>query len=101
MKPHSSRWFSGVCAAAIDYRNHFFCLYEKNKPSESKTKLREAGNCYKRVLGAAKFEYSKKTKSPSLPRNSAVRTFGELPIVFSTKLNLLYLLYSTARGVVF
>ena len=37
-------------------------MYGKNKPSESKTKLREAGNCYKRVLGAAKFEYAKKTK---------------------------------------
>ena len=37
-----------------------------------------------------------KQKSPSLPRNLACRTFGELSIVFLTKLNLLYLLYSTA-----
>ena len=38
-----------------------------------------------------------KQKHPSLPRNLALRTFGKLPIVFSTKVNLLYLLYSTAR----
>ena len=37
-----------------------------------------------------------KQKSPSFPRNLACRTFGELSIVFLTKLNLLYLLYSTA-----
>ena len=36
-----------------------------------------------------------KQKSPSLPRNLALGTFGELLIVFSTKVNLLYLLCST------
>ena len=36
-------------------------------------------------------------KSPSLPRNLTVGTFGELLIVLSTKVNLLYLFYSTAR----
>ena len=25
-KPHSSRWFSAACAAAIVHRHHFFCL---------------------------------------------------------------------------
>ena len=34
-----------------------------------------------------------KQKSLSLPRNLALRTFGELSIVFSTKVNLLYHLY--------
>ena len=34
-------------------------------------------------------------KSLSLPRNLTLRTFGELPVVFSTKVNLLYLIYST------
>ena len=33
-------------------------------------------------------------KSPSLARNLALRTFGELPVVLSTKVNLLYLLFS-------
>ena len=37
-----------------------------------------------------------KQKSPLLSRNLAVMTFGKLLIVFSTKLNLLYLLYSMA-----
>ena len=37
-----------------------------------------------------------KQKSPSLPRNLAHRTIGELLIMFSTKVNLLYLLYSVA-----
>ena len=38
-----------------------------------------------------------KQKSLSLPRNLALGTFGELLILFSTKVNLLYLLYSTDR----
>ena len=38
-----------------------------------------------------------KQKSPLLPRNVAPVTFGELLIVFSTKVNLLCVLYSTAR----
>ena len=38
-----------------------------------------------------------KQKNPSLPRNLAPRYFDEWVIVFSTKVNLLYLLYSTAR----
>ena len=33
-----------------------------------------------------------KQKSPSLPRNLALRTFGKLLILFSTKVNLPYLL---------
>ena len=35
----------------------------------------------------------RKEKSPSLSTNLAVRTFGEFPLVFSTKINLLYHLY--------
>ena len=38
-----------------------------------------------------------KQKSPSLPRQLALGTFGELLIVFSAKVNLLYLPYSTDR----
>ena len=38
-----------------------------------------------------------KQKSLSLPRNLALETFGELLLVFSTKVNLLYLLFSMAR----
>ena len=38
-----------------------------------------------------------KQKIPSLPRNLTLGTFCELLIVFSTKVNLLYLHYSTDR----
>ena len=95
VKPPSSPWFLAACAAAIVHRNHFFHLYQQNKSSESKVKFRQASNHCKRVLEAAKLAYMLlKQKNPSVPRNLAVRTFGELLIVFSTKVNLLYLLYS-------
>ena len=97
VKPHSSPWFSAACAAAIVHRNHFFHLYQQNKSSESKVKFRQASNCCKRVLEAAKLAYASKTNSPSLPKNLALRTFGKLPIVLSTKVNLLYLLYSMTQ----
>ena len=64
--------------------------------NESKVRFTQASNHYKRVLEAAKLVYANKTnESTSLPTNLALRTFGKLPIVFSTKVNLLYLLYST------
>ena len=62
IKPHSSPWFSAVCAAAIVHRNHFFCLYQQNKSSESKVKFRQASNRCQRVLEAAKLAYATKTK---------------------------------------
>ena len=62
VKPHSSPWFSAACAAAIVHRNHFFRLYQQNKSSESKVKLRQASNRCKRVLEAAKLAYATKTK---------------------------------------
>ena len=34
VKPHSSPWFSAVCAAAIVHRNHFFHLYQRGKSKE-------------------------------------------------------------------
>ena len=58
VKPHSSPWFSAACAAAILHRNHFFCLYQKEKSSDSKVKFRLASNYCKRVLEAAKLAYA-------------------------------------------
>ena len=72
-------------------------LHQQNKSAESKVKFRQASNCCKRVLETAKLAYATKKKSPSLLRNLALRTFGKLLIVFSTKVNLLHLLYSTAQ----
>ena len=92
VKP-SSQWFSAAFAAATDHRNHFFLLYQQSKSFESKVKFRQASNFCKSVLEAAKLAYA--AKCPSLSRKLAVKAFGELLIGFSTKLNLLYLLYST------
>ena len=58
VKPHSSPWFSAACAAAIVHRNHFLCLYQQNKSSESKVKFRQTSNHCKRVLEAAKLAYA-------------------------------------------
>ena len=52
VKPHSSPWFSTACTAAIVHRNNFFCLYQRNKSSESTVKFRQASNHWKRVLAA-------------------------------------------------
>ena len=62
IKPHSSPWFSAACAAAIAHRNHFFCLYQREKSSDSKVKFRQASNRCKRVLEAAKLAYANKAK---------------------------------------
>ena len=59
---HSSTWFPAACAAAIVHRDNFFCLYKQNESSESKVKFRQAINCYKKVLQAAKLAYAKRTK---------------------------------------
>ena len=60
VKPHSSPWFSADCAAAIVNKNHFFHLYQKDKSSGSKVKFRQASNCCRRVLEAAKLAYANK-----------------------------------------
>ena len=62
VKPHSSSWFSAACATAIVDRNHFLPLYQKDKSSDSKVKFRQASNCCKRVLEAAKLLHANKTK---------------------------------------
>ena len=59
---HSSPWFSVACAAAIVHRNHFCCLYQQSKSSESKLKFRQVSNHWKRVLEAVKLAYANKTK---------------------------------------
>ena len=62
VKPHSSPWFSASCAAAIVHRNHFFHLHQKDKSSDGIVKFRQASNCCKSVLEAAKLAYVNKTK---------------------------------------
>ena len=67
VKPHSSPWFSGACAAAIVYGNHFFRLYQKDQSSDSKVKFRQASNLCKRLLEAAKLAYANKTRVHYFP----------------------------------
>ena len=62
VKPLSSPWFLAACAAAIAHRNHFFRLYQKEKSSAFEVNFRQANNCCKRVLEAAKLAYADKTK---------------------------------------
>ena len=76
VKPHSSPWFSAACAAAIVHRNHFFRLYQQNKSSESKVKFRQASNCCKRVLEAAKLAYATTTKVHNFPESWLSGLFG-------------------------
>ena len=83
--PHSSSWFSASCAAGIIHRNQFFRLYQKDTSSGSKVKFRQAGNRCERVLEAANLHVVIKQKSPLFPRNLVLVTFGELPIVFLTR----------------
>ena len=57
-KPPSSPWFSAACTAAIVHRNHFFSLYQKNKPWNSKVKFIRTSNHCKMVLEGAKLAYA-------------------------------------------
>ena len=89
VKPHSSPWFSAVCAAAIIHRNYFFVC--TNKSSDRLVIVAKG------FLKLPNLHMLPKRRSPSLSRNLAFGTFGKLLTVFSAKVNLLYLLYSTAR----
>ena len=67
VKPHSSPRFSAASASAIVHRNHFFCLYQREKSSDSKAKFRQASNRCKRVLEAAKLTCANKTRVHYFP----------------------------------
>ena len=54
-------------------------------------------NFAKRLVKLPSLHMLIKRKSPSLPRNLALGALDELPILFSTMVNLLYLLYSSTR----
>ena len=88
MKPHSSSWSSATCAAAIVHSsNHFFRLYQQYKLFESKLKLRQVSNHWKRVLEAAKPAYGNKI--------TWLLSLLEIAIVFSAKVHLVHLFCST------
>ena len=62
VKSLSSPWFSAACAACAAHICHFFRLYQLDKSSEAKVKFRQASNCCKKVLEAAKVAYAYKIK---------------------------------------
>ena len=71
-------WLSEACAAAIVHRNHFFRLHQQNKSSESKVKFREASNCCKRILEAAKLAHATKTKESITSQKLGSRDFWRI-----------------------
>ena len=89
VKHHSSPWFSAASAAARVHRNNFFCLHLQNKSSESKVKFRQMVIPVKGFLKLPNLHMLLKQKNPSFLRNLVLGTFGELLIVFLTKVNLL------------
>ena len=60
VKPHLSCQIS--CLDTIIQRNHTFSLYQQNRSSPSKVKLRQASNRCKRDLKATRLAYANKTK---------------------------------------
>ena len=78
VKPQSSPWFSAASAAAIVHRNHIFCLYQKNKSSESKVKFRQASNRCKRVFEAAKLAYANKIKESITSKKLGYQDFSQI-----------------------
>ena len=77
--------FSATCAAVIAHRNHFLC-------SSDRTVI-----VANRFLKVPNLHMLIKQKSTPLPRNLALGIFSKLPIVVSTKVNLLYVLCSTIQ----
>ena len=78
VRPHSCPWFSAAFAAATVHRNNVFRLYQQNKSSESKLTFRQASNCCKRVLEAAKLAYATRTKESITSRNLGSRDFWRI-----------------------
>ena len=75
VRPHPFLWFSAPCAATIVQRNHFFCLYQQIKSSQSKGKFKHASNRFKRVLEAAKLAYGTKTNDSISSQKLGCRDF--------------------------
>ena len=85
-----------ACAASTVHRNHFFCCANRTNLLNVKESSHRLVIVAKGLLKLPNFHMLIKQKNPSLPRNLALATFGKLLVVFSTKVNLLYPLYSAA-----
>ena len=94
-KPHSSPWFSAAFAAVKFIETTFFICTNRLDLLNVKESSERLVIVAKGFLKLSNLRVLIKQKRLSLLRNLVLGTFGKLPIVFSTKLNLLYLLYST------
>ena len=70
VKHHLSPLFSAACAAALVHRNHFFHLLL--------LKFRQASNCCKRILEAAKLAYANKTKESITSQKLGSQDFWQI-----------------------
>ena len=66
-------------AATIAHTNHFFCLYQQNKSSESKLKYRQATNRCKGVVKTGKLAYANKTKKSITSQKLGSQDFQQIP----------------------
>ena len=85
VKPHSSPWFSAACAAAIVHRNHFFVCTNKINLLNLQSNSDRLAIIAKGFLKLPNLHMLLNQKSPSLPINLALGTFGRWLILFSTK----------------
>ena len=94
VKRYLSPWFSAACPTTIAPRNR---LYQQNKSSESKVKLRQANSRCKRLLEAAKITYVIKTIESITSQKLNFPDFWQIASSVLSKGKSLYILYSTAR----
>ena len=56
--PNPSTWFSAAFLVAVAHRNNVFCLYQRNKSSESKVNFKQASIVLEVVKLASKAKES-------------------------------------------
>ena len=95
LKPHSSSWFSATSTAVIVHGNNFFVCINRINLLNLKESLDSLQIVGKGFLKLPNWHMLIKQNDPSLLRNMAIKILAKFLIVFSTKVNLLYLLYST------
>ena len=102
VKSHSCPWFSAACVSAIVHGNHFFHLYQQNRSSEPKIKLRQASNHCKSIFTAAKLAYATKTNEYITSQKFGSQDFWQIAnSVLSKGKSAIPPLFSSAKGVVF
>ena len=88
---------TAACAAVIVHRNHFFVCTKRMNLLNLKLNSDRLVIIVETFLKLPNLHMLIKQKGTSLLRNLALRTFGKLSLVFSTKVNMLHLLYSIAH----